>query len=134
MMPDKPEDPRDMNVLSVQRIGWEKKEQYMHHLAKMASEGYLSDEEWDKRKQWIINAKTEVQVKLALNDLPRVDLRTPAPVKRHWYERPLPVFSLLVFLTSFAAQGAAEGQFVLMVWAIIGSIVLSLTYYRGRKK
>jgi hypothetical protein len=58
-----------MNILPDQRIGWEKKQEYLENLAELSSQGYLTDDEWEARRKHIENAKTVEEIKIATSDL-----------------------------------------------------------------
>jgi hypothetical protein len=63
---------REMNLLDQTRIGYEQKQAYQDWLARLASEGYLSAEEYSARMDWLFAAQTEDQIKMVFKDLPRL--------------------------------------------------------------
>lgn len=65
---------RAMNLVSGTRVGWEEKQKYSLWLAELSSKGYLSSDEYDARMAWVEDAKTEQDMKVVLNDLPRMPL------------------------------------------------------------
>lgn len=58
-----------LRILSGQRIGWEQKTEILHELAEMSAEGYLSQEEWEVRKDHVEKAQTQDQLDIAMQDL-----------------------------------------------------------------
>lgn len=65
---------RAMNLVAGTRVGWEEKQKYQLWLAELSAKGYLNSEEYDARMTWLEQAKTEHDLKVVLNDLPRMPL------------------------------------------------------------
>lgn len=63
---------REMNLLDQTRIGYEQKQAYQDWLARLSAEGYLTDEEYSARMDWLFAARTEEEMKLVFRDLPRL--------------------------------------------------------------
>jgi hypothetical protein len=63
---------KEMNVLSTTRVGWEQKQKYIDWLAQMSAEGYLTEEEYTARMEFLQASRTEEEIKLAFSDLPRL--------------------------------------------------------------
>jgi hypothetical protein len=63
---------KEMNVLPTIRVGWEQKQKYTDWLAQMSAEGYLTEEEYHARMEFLQAARTEEEIKLAFADLPRL--------------------------------------------------------------
>lgn len=58
-----------MNLLPGRRIGLGQKEQFIAKLAELYVEGYLTEEEYDKRTDWVNAAQTVEQIEVAFIDL-----------------------------------------------------------------
>lgn len=133
-MLDKPDPQEELNLLPNVRVGWEKKEQYLHWLAKVASEGHLTSDEWDKRRQYIENAQTEREIKVAFTDLPKPDFRKPPPPKKPWYEKSKVAVPLIGFLSVMDLESIAQGEWVLAIWFFLFLVYVTVNYYRGMGK
>lgn len=129
---------KDMNVLSKQRIGWDRKEKYIHHLAELSANGYITHDEWSARHDWVMNAQTEDELNIAIADLPSIYSYKPPvkpPVKKQpWYERPAVALPASGWLSVMAAESAGHGEYVLMVWCFIFAAFMFLNYYRGKTR
>jgi hypothetical protein len=58
-----------MNLLPGHRIGLGVKERYIAILSDLYVEGYLTEEEYDKRTDWVNAAQTSEQIEIAFMDL-----------------------------------------------------------------
>lgn len=126
--------PDEMHVLPCQRIGYDAKQRYTDWLAKLASEGYLTHEEWETRKQWVMDAKTEEELKVAFKDLPSMKYYVVKKKKQPWYEKPWLALPLSWFLLEMCIQGFRQQDFIIAVWLLVASVFLMLIFLRGRKK
>lgn len=59
----------EMNLLPGHRIGLEYKEGYIARLSELYVQGYLTEEEYDKRTDWVNAAQTSEQIEVAFLDL-----------------------------------------------------------------
>lgn len=64
-----PEHYYGMNLLPGHRIGMEYKEGYIARLSELYIQGYLTEEEYDKRTSWVNAAQTSEQIEIAFLDL-----------------------------------------------------------------
>lgn len=60
---------QNMNILPGNRIGWEQKQEHLHRLSDLYTLGYLTEEEYEKRMEWVNNAQTIEQVNVVFTDL-----------------------------------------------------------------
>lgn len=58
-----------MNLLPGHRIGLGQREQYIAKLSEAYIDGYLTEEEYDKRTDWVNSAQTIEQIEVAFHDL-----------------------------------------------------------------
>lgn len=65
------DDYHQMNLRPGHRIGLEYKQKYINTLSDLYVEGYLTEEEYDKRTAWVNEAQTSEQVEIAFMDLQR---------------------------------------------------------------
>lgn len=65
---------RDMNMLPATRIGFEQRLAYQNWLAELASNGYLTTEEYEARSKWLDGAQTQAEMEAAFADLPRMQM------------------------------------------------------------
>lgn len=72
---------KDMNILPGQRISWETRGIFTDRLATFAAEGYLTEEEWEARRNWVLSAKTMEEAEVAFRDLPYARVVGRPPVK-----------------------------------------------------
>ena len=58
-----------MRILPGNRIGWETRQKHLYRLSDLYTLGYLTEEEYDKRVEWVNNAQTIEQVNIVFTDL-----------------------------------------------------------------
>lgn len=64
-------DYQNLNILPGNRIGWEQKQEHLHRLSDLYTLGYLTEEEYEKRMEWVNTAQTVEQVNIVFTDLRR---------------------------------------------------------------
>lgn len=125
---------QDMNILPGNRIGWEQKQEHLHRLSDLYTLGYLTEEEYEKRVEWVNNAQTIEQVNIVFTDLRKNILSAeadsylqPAVVKGSWWMAVLPV---LIMFTSgiFAALQKAWLTELILIFGIILSAEVARFY------
>jgi hypothetical protein len=133
-----------MNIASGHRIGWEYKQQYLAKLGELYAEGYLTEDEYDKRAEWVNEAKTSEQIDLAFLDLQKSLLS----VKVNEYLKPkehkdtvgsaIPVFMFMMFALCISVEGIAGswiGFFILLGELLAIIFFMGLGHrYRTHKK
>lgn len=72
------DDYQNMCILPGNRIGWQQKQEHLHQLSDLYTLGYLTEEEYDKRAEWVNNAQTIEQVNVVFTDLRKDILTTEA--------------------------------------------------------
>ena len=84
-------DYQTMNILPGNRIGWQQKQDHLHRLSDLYTLGYLTEEEYEKRVEWVNNAQTIEQVNIVFADLHRNILTVeagsylkPVSAKDYW--------------------------------------------------
>lgn len=127
---------KDMNVLSTTRIGWEQKQKYTDWLARMSAEGYLTEEEYHARMEFLQSSRTEAEIKLAFNDLPTLrptgmepanpQLRTVTPLQQDKKVRQAALFlGIQLILTILAGvSGNVFTFFFFLGFAVVWGVVL----------
>jgi hypothetical protein len=75
---------KNMHLLDTTRIGYDQKQQHIDRLADLASNGYLTAEEYEARIEWLHNAKTLTDVQLVFKDLPKLTRPRPEPKKKKY--------------------------------------------------
>lgn len=117
---------QEMNLVAGHRVGWEYKQAYIHKLAELFAEGYLTEAEYDKRVEWVNAAQTSEQVDVVFADLQRSMLQMkmneyllPAEEKtRRWNSQATMLVIFYSFLiTLFAFSG---------IWVGIGVLTAEL--------
>lgn len=127
------DDYQDMNILPGNRIGWEHRQEHLHRLSDLYTLGYLTEEEYEKRVEWVNSAQTVEQVNIVFTDLRKTlsaeadSYLKPAVVKGSWWMAVLPV---LIMFTSgiFAAIQAAWITEIILIFGIILSAEVARFY------
>lgn len=117
----------EMNVIDGQRIGWERKQEYLYKLGDYASQGYITHAEWAARLKWVENAKTIGDVEKAFSDLALPELESRLEKVKKPVKKPVSVKSrfmaaIVVYDLSFATFDAVTGNW----WAVLGMILLAV--------
>lgn len=138
------EDYQNMNILPGNRIGWEKKQEHVHRLSDLYTLGYLTEEEYEKRTEWVNNAQTTEQVNIVFTDLRQKKMTLTAEADS--YLKPAGKDSRRVSFWVFMVTGVAISTCILLAmmgaWLseliiISGSIIFAKAahlYYRLQKE
>lgn len=128
-----------LNILPTTRIGWETKQQYLHQLIDAYSNGYLDEDTFNNRKQWIEQALTKEQVELAVKDLPVLRITglelAPHLQPKKTKTRPdarMP-FTLFTIDSVFAGINALTGNPAFFVFTSLAALMLIITVVSVRR-
>jgi hypothetical protein len=121
---------KEMNVLNTTRVGWEQKQKYIDWLAQMSAEGYLTEEEYNARMEWLQTSRTDEEIKLAFSDLPRLrptgmepanpKLRAVVPLQ---HPRRKQAATCLVFQLILAAVAGIAGNIFLLLFFLAFAVL-----------
>lgn len=138
---------RAMNLVSGTRVGWEEKQRYQHWLAELSAKGYLNNEEYEARMEWLEAAKTEDELKIVLHDLPRMPLSkgyltTINPQRKQrqttWqfiaHDPKVTGFYGLIWLVCMIAGMASGAVPVMLIGAFLFSLYSVLTLIRIKER
>jgi hypothetical protein len=103
------DDYQTMNIIPGNRIGWETRQEHLHRLSDLYTLGYLTEEEYEKRVEWVNQAQTIEQVNIVFSDLRRTILSEKAA----GYLKP-----------------PAEDSWWVSIWVFIATGVMIATYIR----
>jgi len=133
-----------MKLVPGNRVGWEYKQTYIGKLAELFTEGYLSEEEYDKRVAWINDSQTSEQIDIAFSDLQQALMQmkvkeylppaTPAAkMPKAWMALPLFVIGVIGWgiVTDFTT-GYMPGV-IILIFALIFAIRQAGSLYKKMK-
>lgn len=133
-----------MNLLPGRRIGLGQKEQFIAKLSELYVEGYLTEEEYDKRTDWVNAAQTIEQIEVAFIDLQQAllavkikdYLRDSTPVKKDsskaWLIGPVVLYTVIFLCMAIdALSGAYWGVGILGVELLAATAII---FYKQGKR
>lgn len=113
-------DYHQMNLRPGHRIGLEYKQKHLSALSDLYVEGFLTEEEYDKRVNWVNDAQTSEQVDIAFTDLQRALLKLKVdeylqPEKKTGQKIPSGIISLFMVISAVFLFGITV-EAALGVW------------------
>jgi DUF1707 SHOCT-like domain len=133
-----------MKLVPGHRVGWEYKQTYIGKLAELFAEGYLSEEEYDKRVAWVNDSQTSEQIDVVFTDLQNALMQmkvkeylpavnSESKLSKAWLTLPLFLYSVIILgMVTDAVTGFWSGTCILMV-AFIFCIYQAAKMYKKMK-